>query len=265
MKKKISAMLLALLMTIALCVPAWASNGIMDYVIDAEDVLVYEEWDALEDRAAEISRRHGCGVYVYFTEDYTYYGDGGAYDVARQLYADPEAPFGEGEGMEGILLLVSLRERDWALYVYGDKAVYAFGIDPEETLSGEFLPYFAEDDWVGGFSAYLSACDQCLTRAGQGDPVPGGSTQDDTAPASPVKSILTSVGISCVIALLVCLVLKGKMKSVHRKAEARNYTSNGGLHLTEKYDHYTHTTESVRHIESSSGGGGSSGGSSGKF
>lgn len=50
MKKKISAMLLALLMAFTLCTPAWASNGIMNYIIDAEDVLDYDEWDALEDR-----------------------------------------------------------------------------------------------------------------------------------------------------------------------------------------------------------------------
>lgn len=275
MKKKISAMLLALLMAFTLCTPAWASNGIMNYIIDAEDVLDYDEWDALEDRAAEISQRHNCGVYVYFTEDYTYYGDGSAYDVARLLYSHPDAPLGLGEDMVGILLLVSLSERDWALYVYGDQAVYAFGNDPQDGLSDEFLPYFADDDWVGGFSAYLTTCDEYLTRAEQGDPVHGDNntpvtdnTQGDDAQASPVKGVLTAVGISCLIALLICLVLKGKMKSVHRKSEARNYTTNGGLRLTEKYDHYTHTTESVRHIEKSSGdggGGGGSSGSSGKF
>lgn len=267
MKKRISALLMALLLCAALCVPAWASDGIMNYVIDAEDVLHYEDWDGLEDLAADISQRHGCGVYIYFTEDYTYYGDGSPTDVAKLLYEHPAAPMGEGEGMDGILLLLSLYERDWVLYVHGEKAEYAFG-GAHDSLAKEFLPYFADDNWEGGFHAYLLACDEYLTRAEQGAPAQGGSTQDDTAPVSPVKSILTVVGISCLVALLICLALKGKMKTVRRKSEARKYTTGGGLHLTEKYDRYTHTTETVRHIESSSGGGGGGGGSSsssGKF
>lgn len=267
MKKRISALLMALLLSVALCVPAWASDGIMNYVIDAEDLLDYEGWDSLEDLAADISQRHNCGVYIYFTEDYTYYGDGSPADVAKLLYEHPAAPLGEGEGMEGILLLLSLYDRDWALYVHGEKAEYAFGSDAQAALSEEFLPWFSDDNWEGGFHAYLLACDEYLTLAEQGEPVQGEPMQGDTAPANPVKSVLTVVGVSCLIALLICLVLKGKMKSVHRKSEARKYTVGGGLHLTEKYDRYTHTTETVRHIESNSGGGGGGGGSSssGKF
>lgn len=292
MKKRVLTLLMTLLLCVSLCAPAWASNGIMNYVIDAEDVLSYEGWDSLEDMAADISQRHDCGVYIYFTEDYTYYGDGSPADVARQLYEDPSAPLGEGEDMEGILLLLSLYERDWTLYVNGEKAEYAFSTAAQETLSEEFLPAFAEDDWEGGFYSYLLACDEYLTLAEQGAPV-GGTEQgdsdsediaaddaadvdigaaaddddaaEDAQEASPVKGILTVVGISCLIALLVCLALKGKMKSVHRKVEAKSYVTAGGLDLTERYDRFTHTTETVRIIENKSDSGNGGSGNGGKF
>ena len=62
-------------------------------------------------------------------------------------------------------------------------------------------------------------------------------------------------------ALLVCMILKGQMKSVRKGVDANVYTTaGGGLKLTDSYDHYTHTTETRRKIESDSGGGGRSSG-----
>ena len=63
------------------------------------------------------------------------------------------------------------------------------------------------------------------------------------------------------------------MKSVRQKKEANAYLTEGGLHLTQQYDQYTHTTETRTKIqeESSSGGstcsesGGGGSGRSGSF
>ena len=57
------------------------------------------------------------------------------------------------------------------------------------------------------------------------------------------------------------MILKGQMKSVRKGVDANVYTmAGGGLKLTDSYDHYTHTTETRRKIESDSGGGGRSSG-----
>ena len=68
------------------------------------------------------------------------------------------------------------------------------------------------------------------------------------------------------VALVICLSLKGMMKSVRRSARADIYVTEEGLNLTEQVDRYTHTTETRRKIEKDhdsgssdhSGGGGSS-------
>lgn len=268
MKKRISAIFTALLMTIVLCVPTLALNGLMEYVLDPDDLLTYEEWEALENEAAEITQRHDVGVYVVFVDDYSYYDyndSGNVYETAETLYHKDS--FGEGEGLDGILLLVSQYTRDYALYTYG-AAEQAFDISE---LEDSFLSYLGDDDWYGGLDAYLVACDEALTRAETAVPTETGTSAEADTPAepvSPVRGILTVVGISCVVALLICLALKGKMKTVHRKSEARQYTANGGLQLTERYDHYTHTTESRRRVEkksADSGKSGGGGGGSGKF
>lgn len=258
MKKRVSAVFTAILLTLALCVPALAADGTMNYVIDTNDLLTYEEWETLEDQAADISQRHGCGVYIVTVDDYTVYGSGDVYDVTTQLYNDPENGFGLGEGREGIILLLSMYERDYALFIHGEYAEYAFNAYGQAELENAFLPSFGEDDWCGGFAGYLAACDSYLTQAENGEPVQ----------ESPVGGILTAVGISCAAALVIRLVLKGKMKTVRRKVEAQAYVAAGGLNLMERYDRFTHTTETVRTIEkqsssSHSGGGGS--GRSGKF
>ena len=86
--------------------------------------------------------------------------------------------------------------------------------------------------------------------------------------SSPWPMVAAAVGISCLIAGGICFFLLLGMKSVHQKKEADAYLTEGGLHLTQQYDRYTHTTQTRTKIEKSSsssesGGGGS--GRSGKF
>ena len=38
----------------------------MNYIFDLSDQLSFEEWAELEARAADVSQRHGCGVYAAF-------------------------------------------------------------------------------------------------------------------------------------------------------------------------------------------------------
>ena len=258
MKKRISILLATVFLALSLSLSAVAADGTMRYVFDLSDVLTYEEWETLEDRAEALSERYGCGVYAAVVDDYSEYGTGTVADVVKQAYTANE--FGVGDSNDGVLLMLSLDERDYALYACGDRAETAFNEYARGKLEEAFLPAFGEDDWAGGLTAYLDEAEDLLAQAESGSP----------AKESPVKGILTSVGISCVIALLVCLVLKGKMKSVYRKSEANEYVASGGLTLSQSYDRYTHTTETRRTIEkesSSGSSGGSSGGSvsSGKF
>lgn len=99
-------------------------NVQMQYVFDISDLLSYEEWKELESRAGTISQRHHCGVYFILLDDYTEYGYGDVFDVTTQIYHSME--FGMGDGRDGIIVLLSMNERDYAMFVYGDNAGYAF-------------------------------------------------------------------------------------------------------------------------------------------
>ena len=234
----------------------------MNYIFDLSDQLSYEEWTELEARAADISQRHGCGVYAAFVDDFTEYGGGNdVYKTTYQLYHASE--LGMGADRDGIIILLSMDDRDYAMFVYGDHAEYAFDRYGQKELEDAFLGYFGDNDWYGGVSHYLDTCDEYLTRAEEGKPV-----RKNTLPM-----YLIVVAASCAIAGGICLMLKWQMKTVHKKAEANEYVAAGGLNLTKQYDRYTHTTETRRKIHddsdsdsgtsSCSGGGGS--GRSGKF
>lgn len=257
MKKKVLSLLTALLLVATLFTTAFAADSPVSCVTDISGILTYDEWEALETRAQDISQRTNCGVYIVILDDYTNYGEGDVYDVASQIFKNADNGFGVGTDRSGILLLLSMNERNWAMFVNGENAKYAFDNYGQTALEDAFLSDFGENDWYGGFSGYLDGCDEYLTLAASGKPVR----------KSVFMSIIVVVGISCGISLIVCLSLKGKMKTVHRKVEAKTYIASGGLCLTDSYDRYTHTTQTSRYIEKSTSGesGGNGSGRSGQF
>lgn len=222
----------------------------MNYVFDLRGMLSDGEREQLEDRAEDIALRRSCGIYTLFVEDFTAYGYGDdPYTALYQIYH--AEGLGVGEDRNGVIIMLSMKERDYAMFVYGEWAEYAFDRYGEKQLEGRFLSNFSDGDWYGGISNYLTACDEFLELAEAGKPVR----------SSPLPAIGIAVAVSCLIAFLVCMILKGQMKSVRKGVDANVYTTaGGGLKLTDSYDHYTHTTETRRKIESDSGGGGRSSG-----
>ena len=218
----------------------------MSYVFDMADMLTYAQWRELEDRAAEISKNHSCGVYFAFVEDYTETGADDMYEATYSAYHSSN--LGVGENRDGIFVALSMKDRDYAMFVYGEYGEYAFSEYGCEQLEGEFLSYFGNDDWYGGVSAYLEACDEYLTLADEGKPVR----------ANALWGIGLVIVLSCMTSGAICVKLKKKMVNVKEKTEANAYVTAGGLHLTEQYDNYTHTTETRTKIEKSSSGGTSS-------
>ncbi len=260
MKRKLTCLFLALVLLLGLTVLAFAADGAqLPYITDSAGLLTQSEADELESMAQSVSQQYGCGVYVVTVDDYTDIDTRGAYEAAYSIYH--QYSLGEGADRSGALLLLSMRERDWATFFYGPTAEYAFNAYGQEKLEDAYLGYFRDNDWYGGFSGYIGECGRYLELAAQGSPVR----------ASKLVPILIVVAIACLIAGIVCGILCGKMKSVSKKTEAGSYISAAGLKLTLQEDQYTHTSTSQRKIESSlsssssseSGGGGS--GRSGKF
>jgi uncharacterized membrane protein YgcG len=234
-------LLLALLVTM-LVIPAQATE--LGYVTDAADLLSYEEWQELENLCGNVSDQFDCGVYIITVDDFTEYGTGDVFEVTYGIYH--EYALGKGTDRDGLVLLLSMDTREFALFVYGDEAENAFNTYGQQQLENQFLPSFTEDDWYGGFLAYAETCGEYLALAAAGEPVR----------ENPTSLILLFVCISFFISLLVVNFLKLGMKNVRKQSQAFRYLS-GKLNLTGQHDQYTHTTETRRKIESDSGSSGS--------
>lgn len=249
MQKRICTCLLALLAALLLTAPAWAEQMPGDTLIyDTEGMLTDDQWASLEAEADRISWQYDCAVYIVTIRDYEEYADD-VYGAACEIYNGQD--FGIGGERSGVLLLMSTWDRSYALYVRDGYAKSMVGNYAQTVLEDSFLDYFGADDWYGGFNAYLTACEDMFQQAADGHPM--------TKPLG--KVILPALAVGCGVALMICLVMKGKMKSVRKGAEADVYVTAEGLELTECSDIYTHTTETRRRKNSKdgseSGGGGS--------
>lgn len=273
MKRRIVCIVLVALLLLGLCCTAFAeapaaTEPQLWNITDTVGLLTSDEDLTLEARAEEISAQYGVGIYLLILEDYSEYYDD-PYETAYELYH--QNTLGMGEDRDGVILLMSMSDRKYAAFFYGPKAEYAFDAYGQELMEEEFLDDFRDDDWYDGFEDYLEVCAEYLERAEAGDPV---RRDDSSAGGSSVSGIGTTIlvclGISAVIAMIVCLILRGKMKSVRKGTHADAYVT-GSLNLTASRDQYTHTTETrtkIEHESSDSGGGGSSacsgGGGSGR-
>ena len=273
MKRRIVCILLVALLLLGLCCTAFAeapaaTEPQLWNITDTVGLLTSDEDLTLEARAEEISAQYGVGIYLLILEDYSEYYDD-PYETAYELYH--QNTLGMGEDRDGVILLMSMSDRKYATFFYGPKAEYAFDAYGQELMEEEFLDDFRDDDWYDGFSDYLEVCAEYLERAEAGDPVRRDDSSAGGSDGSGIgTTILVCLGISAVIAMIVCLILRGKMKSVRKGTHADAYVT-GSLNLTASRDQYTHTTETrtkIEHESSDSGGGGSSacsgGGGSGR-
>ena len=225
--KKMLMMILAGFVFLILPLPAAGMH-----VFDEAGLLSESQLASLEDYAGNISERYQFGVYIVTL---------------------PSLSGGEvEEDRNGILLLLSMEEREYALLTNGPKADYAFTSYGLDQLEAKFLDDLKEDQWASGFNDYLSECDRYLSLASENHPV-----------KRPLwTGILLIFAISAGISLGVCLILKQRMKSVAMNRSATAYCA-GSLALRGQSDQFVNTTVSRRKIEKPSRNSDSSGTSHG--
>ena len=243
--KRLISIAVAVLLLALLVIPAAAAETPEACVYDGEMLLTDEEYWTLEDYAQEISDLRQCAVYFVSVEDYRDYGDGDIFNVARQIFLDND--FGMGEEKDGVMLLLSMEDRDYSLIVhgFGETALTDYG---REYICEHFLDDFADDDWFHGVYDYLSYTDDLLSQAREGkiydryNWITGGVLW--------VWSLILGV----VISLIVCTIQRAMMrKKVHEQTGALGYVQ-GDVHITRKRDVYSHTTEVRRKIEKNDSG-----------
>ncbi len=257
MKKKRWSLYLGVLLLLAFLLPALvlpaaaADERTLPLVCDVYGLLTQEEEDALNETAEAYSKTYSCDIVLIVTSDTEGYG---VEDYTEAVYN--QFGFGWGEERSGVILLLSMAERDYdlAAYGYGNVAFTDYG---KEWLMDEVLPYLGNDDWYAGFSRYLDLCADYLRQAREGNPVDyygsgsGPVTRQRGFFITP-KMVVLALVVGFIPAIITVLVLRGKMKSAVLQARADNYRIRE-LQLTEQNDIFVKKNVSRVRRDTSSG------------
>ena len=268
MKKQLFCLLAALMLLFGLSMSASAYDSA--HVFDYAGLLTDSEGSALEARCQETEDTYGCGVYIVTVDDYSLYHDAGSIEnFSEGFFLDFE--LGTGEDQNGILLALSMAERDYDLCAHGETGNRAFTDYGKGVLAERyFLSAFGEDDWYTGFNRYVDGCAEFLRMDAQGEPFDQ-ATDPERLEDIQVLKWLAVILVPLLTALVACLVMKGKMKTARKQTHADAYIPQNGVRLTRQDDVYLTTTQTRVKIETQKSSGGTSvnsGGfshSSGKF
>ncbi len=238
-------------------------------LVDDAGLLTEEEASSLLGKLDSISEKQECDVVVVTVDSL----DGKTAEAYADDFFDYNG-YGQGADRDGILFLISMEARDWAISTRGF-AITAFTDAGQSYMTDQFLSYISDGEYAEGFQKYADLCDQFLTQAKTGEAYDTGNLPKGTVS---LIWLPVDIVIGFIIAFFIGLSKKKTLKTVRKKVSAKDYMVPGSLKATETHRHLINSVTSSRTISDSSSdssGGGSSthtsssgathGGSSGKF
>lgn len=274
MKKKILSIIVALTVCLSCAFTAYAAeipdSRLLPRLVDDADLLSDSEEGKLLATLDEISERQNCDVVVVTVDTI---GDNTATEFADDFY--DYNGYGAGKNRDGILLLISMADRDWAISTCG-YGITAFTDAGQAYMVEQFKPALSDGDYYEAFDEYAALCDDFLTQAKNGKPYDNGNLPKEF----PYVGLIICIGASIGVAFLVVNGMKNKLKSVRTKTDADAYVRQGSMRIAQNRDIFLYRTvnRTKRATESNSGSSHSSGssthssssgtthgGSSGKF
>ena len=219
--KKLCITILVLLLCLSAVTPAFGSSS---RVVDQANLLTDWQEESLADKLDDLSAKHGLDV-VVVTAD-TLNGQ------SPRDYADDFFDY-NGYSEDGVLLLVSMEDRDWWISTtgYGITAFTDAGI---EYLGEQFVPTLSDGNYAEAFDIYADACDAFLTQAKSGDPYDTHNLPRE--PFAFITNLAICLVIGFVLALIVTAVMKGQLKTVRSQCGAADYVKSGSLNVTHRQD-----------------------------
>ena len=265
MKKKLLTLVFAAVLLIVLAVPCFAEEA---RCVDNAGLLSDAQMLSVCAKLDEISIKHGVDITVLTTPS-TYGDDVSAY--ADSFYDNSD--WGQGDRRDGIMLMISMAERDWYISTCGRgiDAVTDYGIS---YIGQQIVGELSEGDYAAAFEHFADVCGQMLTQEASGEAYDIDNKVDEKHGFN-FEGGLVSLFIGAITALFPTKIMKDDLKSVNNQVKASNYIKQGSLNLTNKSDTFLYRHVATVPIVHEDSGGGSSthvsmggmthGGGGGKF
>lgn len=247
MKKIISLILILLLVS----VPVLASSA--PSIVDDAQLLSASEAATLAGVADQITANYHIDVVIVTVNSL---GNKTASGFADDYYDY------NGYSEDGILLLLSMEDRDWAISTAG-RAIRIFSDRDIDNIFARISNDLGNDDYYSAFSRYLKEIQDHLYAYENGEPV---TTKDI------LVKILIALLIGAAAGGITIGVMRSKMNTSRRQTDATVYMVEESYNLYRSGDLYLYSTTSKTRKQTNNGSsthrgssGSSHGGRSGKF
>ncbi len=223
MKKRILAILFVLLMSLSLPFTALAAQDAQRLYDDADILTDSEERDLIS-RLDSVSETYKVDIIIVTTDTVGNYTS----DEYIELIYD-ENDFGYGENRDGVLLLVTMREREYRILSNGLGAA-AISMDDIDYI-GDYISYeLSEGYYADAFHLFIDECEYEINGEINGFPFEFGI------------NLCISLVIGLVVALIVTGIMRSQLKSVGMQLTATEYVKRGSMKLTVSNDLFLYRT-----------------------
>lgn len=274
MKKKLICLLLCFVL-LPMCVVHAVNDPSLPRVVDEAGILSDSEIASLSETIGDITDQYQMDVVIVTVSSLGYKS---AQDYADDYY--DEMGYGSGSDYSGVLLLISMEDRQWWISTCGD-GIYAITDYGVQALFSEMKPYLSADRFYEAFAAYLDVLPQYFEAFSDGDPIDSNTGiyngSDSYSPGKVEEKSLfeyffVSLLIGVVVAVIAILIMGYSMNSKRAQHGAGDYLKHGSFRIKIHRDMflYSSVSKTPRPKDSGSGthrssSGRSHGGGGGRF
>ena len=263
LKNKIAFIFFAFVLSFILVFPGTARAAENSRLIDTAGLLSDSEAEKVLTALNQVSEKYSMDVVVLTVSGL----DGKTTEAAADDYYD-----NNGYAQDGVVLLVSMEERDWYISTkgFGIKAFTDAGI---QYIGEQIAGPLGKQKYEKAFTSFAELSDDFIQKAKDGKPY---DSNNLPVGKMPWYWILIALGVGFVLALITVGSMKAKLKSVRFQAGASSYVRSGSVNVTKRGDLFLYRTVDRREKpkDNDSGGGSSThtsssgsthGGGGGKF
>ena len=237
--RKIITAVSVFVLSVLFCIPTAAQESDEGFayeyprLMDMADLLSDDEEAELLTALDEVSERQKLEVAVVTIDTL----DG--YDIvsfADDLYEDCQ--FGYGPAKDGVMLLISMEDRDWYINTKG----YGISVFTDKDIQyiGEQIRYdLSEEDYAEAFLTFVQNCDELITLACSEEAHDASNLLREPMSAG---WILASLIVGIIIALVIVGGMMAQLKSVRFQPRAEDYIKEGSLRITQRRDLFLYRT-----------------------
>ena len=201
---------------------------------DGADLLTAAEERSLIERLDSVSEAYKVDIIIVTVKTVGNYTS----DQYIEMIYD-ENNFGYGENRDGVLLLITMREREYRILSNGFGAT-AISLDDIDFI-GDYISYeLSEGYYADAFHLFIDECEYEINGEINGFPFEFGI------------NLCISLVIGLIVALIVTGIMRSKLKSVGMQLAATEYVKKGSMHLTMSNDLFLYRTISRRKKETDS-------------